>query len=317
MSADRRARRLLGALPTLLIVGGAIALGIRERTTFTQAVDLVARSGSILWVVAFGVLVAGRGVLAGTSFVVATRHLAGAPSGAAAFAWMRSAVAKYVPGAIWYPLTAVDRLRRYGVGGHQAAAAFYVDAVGSIVAAVIIGAIALPAFIAAEAQTAAWLLVAIPATLSLHPRVFAWALRVIGRLMRRPIDDVALQWRTVAGVVALHIGSWLGAGVAVQLLLRALDADASWSLVLAATALSWAAGLLAVPVPAGLGIREAALVALLVGEISTAIAVAVALGSRALFVGLDVLCLLVSFPVAAFVTRRSATTNTGRRPAPG
>ena len=178
MSERRRPRAYLRALPTLLIVGGAVGLLVRERVAFTQAVDLVSRSGSVLWIAAFGALVAGRGVLAGTSFVVATRHLAGAPAGTAAFAWMRSAVAKYVPGVVWYPLTAVDRLRRFGVGGRQAAAAFYVDAVGSIVAAVIIGAIALPAFVAAQARTAAWLLLAIPAALSLHPRVFTIGLDV-------------------------------------------------------------------------------------------------------------------------------------------
>lgn len=317
MSADRRTSRLLGALPTLLVVAGAFALGIRERTTFADAGDLVTRSDVTMWIAAFGALVAGRGALAGTSFVVATRRLAEAPSGAAALAWMRSAVAKYVPGVIWYPLTAVDRLRRHGVGGHRAAAAFYVDAVGSIIAAVIIGGIALPAFVAAKASTAAWLLLAIPAALSLHPRVFAFALRTIGRLMRRPIDDVALDWHTVAVVVVLHIGSWLCAGVALQLLLRALDTDASWSLVLAATALSWAAGLLAVPIPAGLGIREAALIALLVGEIPATTAVAVALGSRVLFVLLDVTCLVASFAASAFVTKPSATTNTVRRSAPG
>jgi uncharacterized membrane protein YbhN (UPF0104 family) len=182
--------------------------------------------------------------------------------------------------------------------------AFYVDAVGSIVAAAIIGAIALPAFVAAEAGTALWLLLAIPGALSLHPRIFALGLRVVGRLTSRRTEGVSLSWRTVAAVVLFHAGSWLGAGVALELVLRALGAQVSWPFVLASTALSWAAGLLFVPVPAGLGVREAALVAMLVAEVSATTAVAAALTSRALFVALDVVAFLASFPAAAAVKSR-------------
>lgn len=307
MTVKRRA--LVRALPTLAVIGGAVALVLRERAPFAKAINLISDSGSVLWLASFGVLIAGRGILSGTSFVVANRDLADAPANFAAVAWLRSAIAKYVPGVIWYPLTAVDRLRRAGVSGRGAASAFYVDAVGSIVAAVIVGAIALPTFIATEARSAAWLLLAIPAALSLHPRLFAVGLRVVGKLTSRPIE-VTLRWRTVAVVVVLHAGAWIAAGVALQLVLHAIGSHTSWSLVFAATSLSWAAGLLAIPIPAGLGIREAALVALLVTEIPTATAVAAALGSRVLFVALDVLCLLTS------LVTRPATTNTVPRSAP-
>lgn len=291
----------------LLVLAGIVLLVLRERSTFARAIDLVSESWSSLWLGAFGTLIAGRGVLAGASFVIASQRLAGADRAAAAFAWLRSAVAKYVPGIVWYPLTAVERLRRFGVPAAPAAMAFYVDAVGSIVAAVIIGAIALPAFIATEAGTALWLLLAIPGALSLHPRIFALGLRVLGRVTSRRTEDIALSWRTVATVVLLHGGSWLAAGVALELVVRALDAPVSWPLILAATSLSWAAGLLFVPVPAGLGVREAALVAMLVTELPTTTAVAAALASRALFVALDVAAFAASFPASRVATNRYKT----------
>jgi hypothetical protein len=284
---------------------GAVVLVVRERSTFARAVDLVSSSSSPWWLAAFAALVAGRGVLAAASFVTASRRLAGADRAAAAYAWLRSAVAKYVPGIVWYPLTAVERLRRFGVAGAPAAMAFYVDAVGSIVAAVIVGAIALPAFIAAEAGTALWLLLAVPGALSLHPRIFAFGLRILGRITSRRTEDVVLGWRTVATVVLLHGGSWLGAGLCLELVLRALGSPVSWPLILAATSLSWAAGLLFVPVPAGLGVREAALVAMLVTELPTTTAVAAALASRALFVALDVASFVASFPAGALARRRA------------
>jgi hypothetical protein len=288
-------RSLLRLLPSLLVAVGVIGLIVRERTAFARAIDLVAGSPSPLWLASFGALIAGRGVLAASSFAAAEADLASAPTGTSLLAWLRSAVTKYVPGVIWYPLSAVDRLRRAGLDARAAALGFYVDAIASIVAAVIVGAIAVPALIADGSAAALWLLLAVPAVASLHPRIFAVGIGIIGRLTSRPIEDVQHRWSTVAKVVTLHVGSWMFAGLSLQLVLHAMGTDISWPLVFAATSISWAVGLLAIPVPAGLGIREAVLVTLLVAETSTATAVAAALASRGLFVALDVLCLGASF----------------------
>lgn len=288
-------KSFLRLLPTVLVFAGAIGLIVRERSAFARAVDLMAQSPSLLWLAALGALIVGRGVLAATSFAVAEQRLARSDPRLSVSAWLRSAVTKYVPGVIWYPLTAVDRLRRAGVDGRAAALGFYVDAVGSVVAALVIGATAVPALIAQGVSSAAWLVLAVPALLSLHPRLFTLGVRIIGRLTSSPVPDVTLTWPTVARVVGLHIGSWLAAGVSLQLVVHALGTDASWALVFAATSISWAVGLLAIPVPAGLGVREAVLVTLLVAEMPTSTAVAVALASRALFVALDVLCFGASF----------------------
>ncbi len=313
--AATKKRSILGLLPTFLVVLGTVMLLIRERESFGRALELMGDSPSPLWLAALAVLVAGRGVLAGASYVVANMQLARAPASAAAFAWLRASITKYVPGVIWYPVTAVDRLRRFGVSGRAAGLAFYVDAVGSIAAAVLIGAIAVPTLIAEESGAAVWLFLAVPVVISLHPRVFAEGVRAIGRITSRPVGDVTLGWGMVGSVVGLHIGSWLLAGLSLHIVLRVIGDEVSLPLLFAATSISWATGLLAVPVPAGLGVREAVLVTLLVTEIPASTALAAALASRVLFVAVDVLALAASFP-AARSAMTSGTPSTTRRLAP-
>ena len=308
----RRMRWLVRWLPAALLVAGAAMLVARERVAFADAIDLITASSWINWLGAMVLVVAGRGVLAGISIVLVSRQLTGTGALTTGLAWMRSATAKYVPGVVWHALALVERLRRAGVPAASGAAVYYVDTMGTIVAAVLIGAIAVPALVSAEAGTALWLILAVPAALSLHPRVFALGLRMLGTLTGRRFDNVQLSWRTVISVICLHGSGWLLVGCAIRLILVALDASASWPLVFAATSLSWAAGLLAVPVPAGLGVREAALVALLASQVPVEVAVATALVSRALFVALDVLSFTGSFAVEGYLKMFGRTSKARR-----
>ncbi len=303
---------LLRLLPAVLLVAGGAILVVRERHAFADAISLITESSWINFLGAFLLVIAGRGILAGISISVVSKQITGASPAITVPAWMRSATAKYIPGAVWHALALVERLRRAGVATAQAGAVYYVDTMGTIVAAVVTGAIAVPALISVEAGTAAWLILALPVALSLHPKVFALGLRILGRVTKRPLDDVTLSWRTVVAVICLHAGGWLLAGFAVRLILDALNESVSWPLIFAATSLSWAAGILAIPVPAGLGVREAALVGLLVSQVPLEAAVATALVSRVLFVALDVLSSASSFAVEGSI-KRLAATSTSRR----
>ncbi len=298
--------------PAALLVIGTAVLVARERSAFVDAVGLITASAWPWWLGALLLVFAGRGVLAGTSIVIVSHQITGLDAATTAFAWMRSATARYVPGGVWHGLALVERLRRVGVPAPSAAAVYYVDTVGTIVAAAIIGSVAVPALVSAEAGTSLWLLLILPAAISLHPRVFAFALRVLGRITGRNFDNIPLSWRTIAAVISFQSAGWLLVGCAIKLILEALGESASWPLVFAATSLSWAAGLVVVPAPAGLGIREAALVALLVSQVPVEAAVAAALVSRVLFVLLDVVCFLVSF-VGSRVVNSFGSTNTAHR----
>jgi hypothetical protein len=98
-----------------------------------------------------------------------------------------------------------------------------------------------------------------------------------------PLAARALRVRT--GVVAAYLPSWLGVAATSVLVDAALGTGGEPWRVGAAAVGAWYAGFLAVPVPAGAGVREGAFAAL--GGLPAAEAVAVAVASRLCFVAVD------------------------------
>jgi uncharacterized membrane protein YbhN (UPF0104 family) len=86
--------------------------------------------------------------------------------------------------------------------------------------------------------------------------------------------------------VARYVPSWLAIGGATWAVARALDPSAGVLEVGTAAVLSWLVGFVLVPVPGGVGVREAAFVAA-AGSLDPGIAAAVAVGARAIFVVVD------------------------------
>ena len=78
---------------------------------------------------------------------------------------------------------------------------------------------------------------------------------------------------------------WL-IGTATWCVARAFDPDASWLAVAPAAILSWIIGFVSVPVPGGIGVREAAFVAV-VGTIPTGVRATVAVAARLCFILVD------------------------------
>lgn len=86
--------------------------------------------------------------------------------------------------------------------------------------------------------------------------------------------------RLAAGVaIALAAATWAGLGA---LLAFGFETEEAWLVVATAYPASWVVGQLAVPVPAGIGVREAALLVLLAGVLGDVGAVTFALGTRLL-----------------------------------
>jgi hypothetical protein len=114
----------------------------------------------------------------------------------------------------------------------------------------------------------------------LHPRVLTWGLNLALRLARRPTLDSVLPGRTVLVAVAWTTLGWLVYGLHTTMLVG------RWDLYVIATgayAFAWATGLLTFVVPAGVGVREGALVLVLAPIITTGPAFAVAVLSRLAF----------------------------------
>jgi uncharacterized membrane protein YbhN (UPF0104 family) len=75
-------------------------------------------------------------------------------------------------------------------------------------------------------------------------------------------------------------------GTATWCVARAFDPSASWLGVAPAAILSWIVGFVSVPVPGGIGVREAAFVAL-AGTIPTGVRATVAVAARLCFMLVD------------------------------
>jgi uncharacterized membrane protein YbhN (UPF0104 family) len=88
-------------------------------------------------------------------------------------------------------------------------------------------------------------------------------------------------------LVARYLPAWLAIGGATWAVARSLDPSAGLAEVGTAAVLSWLVGFVLVPVPGGVGVREAAFVAA-AGSLDPGIAAAVAVAARALFVVVDV-----------------------------
>ena len=156
--------------------------------------------------------------------------------------------------------------------------------------ALLIGALAVPALLSAGAGSYALLLLALPlAVLVLCPPVLGPLLDTALRLLRRPPLAQRLRGRTIVAVALLSGAANLLLGLQAYLLARDLGASGSGllPLVVGAYVLATVAGLLALPVPAGAGVREAVLVAALSPVLPLGQALVLALVSRAVLTAAD------------------------------
>lgn len=200
------------------------------------------------------------------------------PPAAAARLFFLSQLGKYVPGGVWNFVAAADLARTAGL--HRGAI------VGSFLLALLIG-IGTGAVLAMLMVPQAGDRLGLPAWLvpvSVCGAIAAMALlhrlwpAVRGRLP-------ATSPRSLAVSTLLALGGWLCGGAMVTLLIAAVGAEVSGATFLLATgayAFAWIAGFVALVAPAGLAVREAALIAVLSLQLGLAEASAVALMARVL-----------------------------------
>jgi glycosyltransferase 2 family protein len=110
------------------------------------------------------------------------------------------------------------------------------------------------------------------APLLLHRRALALALHAAHRLIRRvPDPDVLPTQRRILVCFAWSLGNAITGSAAYAVLLSGQDTDANPITVASAFALSWVVGFLVFPLPSGIGVREAVLVAVVPGASSAAL----------------------------------------------
>ena len=268
---------------------------------WTQARHALAGSDPGWLVVGLAAAVAGMVVLA-LVWGAALRVL-GADTGrlTPVTAFFRGELGKYVPGGPWAVVGRSEMVTRTGVRRAVGYGSVVLSLLAGYVACALFAIVLLPAGLGlGGGRSVLWIVpVAGAGLVLLHPAPWRLGLRLLGR----PADVVILPgWRQTAVLVARAGPAWLLVGTATWCAARALHADIGYARVLFATSVSWLAGVLAVPVPSGVGVREAVFVAV-AAPLPAGVAAAVAVTARLVFVVTDVAGAAVATLVAAHARR--------------
>jgi hypothetical protein len=226
---------------------------------------------------------------------------------AAARIWFLASLGKYIPGKVWAVAGAAVLAQRAGVDPSVAVAGALVLqalalASGAAVVALTAGEVFQATGQGATPIAAAVVLLSLAGVVGLTSQPF---LDRIGRLLPpswpRPR---AIPAGMVAAAFVANVLAWTGYGVALLLLTRGLLPGVALSLPQAVGVFtcSYLAGFVALFAPGGLGPRESVFFLMLAGDIGMKPAAALALASRLLLTGTEVL------PAVPLLLRRGAPT---------
>lgn len=206
-------------------------------------------------------------------------------------------IGKYVPGVVWPVLGRGELARRGGVPRQRAYPSVGLSLVALYLAALAVATVLVPLDLAeqSESPAALALLGFLPlGVAALHPRVLTWGRDHLVRFTGRGADIVVPPWRSTIGLVLSYVPAWLFIWAATWCTARAVLPAPPVLRIGIATTLSWTAGFVAVPVPAGAGVREAVFLA--ASGLPAGLGATVAIGSRLAFLVVDVSGLMVTAP---------------------
>jgi uncharacterized membrane protein YbhN (UPF0104 family) len=136
--------------------------------------------------------------------------------------------------------------------------------------------------------------------IGLHPRILNGVLnRLLRRIKREPIQ-LTLRYSDILFITLAWCASWFVAGTAFYVLLLALwpaTPFVAWPICIGIYAIAWDIGFVSFITPSGLGIREAAIVALfaLALPLPTGLASIMALLSRLVSTIAEVVCVSIAY----------------------
>jgi len=199
-------------------------------------------------------------------------------------------IGKYVPGGVWPVLGRGELARRWGMGRAAAYGSVLLSLLALYLAAMFVVVGGLPVLLSGDDGSGPVAVLALlPLGLAvLHPGVLGRVVRLGEHVLRRPIELALPSWGASVALVGRYVPAWLAIGGATWAVARSLDPSAGVLEIGTAAVLSWLAGFVLVPVPGGVGVREAAFVAA-AGSLDPGIAAAVAVAARAIFVAVDAL----------------------------
>ena len=205
-------------------------------------------------------------------------------------------LAKYIPGKIWLLVSTVGHLEKQGLPLGRATVVVAIFQLLLTISGLVVGALALVAFqIPGYGDEVRILLIILPmlllAVLLGSGKIIRWGLR------RFPKFEAATagpdEFPSLSVPVLLSLFHWFVVGLSFYLFFRSIDVDAGWyPLLFQAMAIN--IGVLAVFVPGGLGVREAAMAAYLtLAGVPLSEGIVIAVASRFWFLGGEAIAFFV------------------------
>jgi uncharacterized membrane protein YbhN (UPF0104 family) len=223
---------------------------------------------------------------------------------------------KYLPGPFWSALAMVQTARASGVPVARTVAAYALNSALVLLTAGVVGLFAAPAVLRHSAP------LTIPAVLVLivllyRPQLIIQAAGLIAAVLRRPRPTVALEAAPLRRSIGVQTLSWLVGGLHLGVIVAALGGPLdprSLMFYSGSFALAAAAGMLALVVPDGAGVRELVLTVALTSVLSMPQTITAVVVSRLACTVAEVFGSLTALTLAGWLARRGAASASAAGP---
>jgi uncharacterized membrane protein YbhN (UPF0104 family) len=256
------------------------------------------------WFAAGALVTSGLGFTSLVWYRLMRCHGAPIPRRPALVVFFVGQLGKYIPGSLWSMGAQAEMARHHDTPARVTVSAGLLFVGVNVASAGSLGSLgALLGGLDTRVPAAAFVVAAIAGPVVLSPMT----LNAIGRRLAPSSHPLRSTWSDIAVIGALMCASWLVYGAALLTLVEpplgdAASGDLSLLTTMAVFSLAYAVGVLVIIAPAGVGAREATMVALLTPYIGVERAVASALVIRVLHTAADFAVALVSW----WVGRRSS-----------
>jgi glycosyltransferase 2 family protein len=284
-AASSRRRTLLRVGGLVLTVAALVFVVLEMISVWPDLVE-VARDADWRWLVVSALVFLVAELAFALSWPACLRlldHPIDRREGAAAF--LVTQTAKFVPGSVWQAVGRFGAAERLGLPRRVTGASLLIETAGLVGAALVIGG---ATGAVGDTLEDAWEVSSGLATLASAGAVAVGLVGVVvgGVLARRLFDGTTPK--PVVVLAFWQAGVWLGWGLGAAALAVAVDVPAG--AVVGAFAFSWVCGFVVIGAPAGLGVREVVMSAALAPTMAEADALAVTIGSRAIWTVVQLGC---------------------------
>ena len=223
--------------------------------------------------------------------------------------YLASEFVRYIPGNVWHVLTRILWVGKYGVSRPVAFASMAIELITKLAAGVLVFSISIlfwqdigkvGSLLDGSLLDILGIASIIILFIGLHPRILNGVLNwLLIRMKREPIQ-LTLRYSDILYITLAWCASWVVAGTAFYVLLLALWPAApivAWPICIGIYAIAWDIGFVSFITPSGLGIREAAIVALfaLALPLPTGLASIIALLSRLVSTIAEAVCVSIAY----------------------